>query len=52
LCLGRIEVKKASHTERCGRLFFAGKVKQPQQFLLGSNVVAYERKKIEKDVTK
>ena len=45
MCLGRIEVKKASHTERCGRLFFAGKVKQPQQFLLGSNVVAYEKEK-------
>lgn len=31
--------------------FFAGKVKQPQQFLLGLNVVAYERKKFGKDVT-
>jgi len=31
--------------------FFAGNVKQPQQFLLGLNVVAYERKKIGKDVT-
>ena len=31
--------------------FFAGNVKQPQQFLLGSNVVAYERKKIEKNAT-
>ena len=31
--------------------FFAGKVKQSQQFLLGSNVVAYERKKIEKNAT-
>ncbi|RHL43632.1 hypothetical protein DW018_11045 [Eubacterium ventriosum] len=31
--------------------FFAGNVKQPQQLLLGLNVVAYERKKIGKDVT-
>ena len=31
--------------------FFAGKVKQPQQFLLGLNVVAYERKKLEKNAT-
>jgi len=31
--------------------FFAGNVKQQQQFLLGSNVVAYERKKIEKNAT-
>ena len=31
--------------------FFAGNLKQPQQLLLGLNVVAYERKKFGKDVT-